>query len=301
MQIVWRERLVWGGAVLAAALAVAGVYGVHRLAESRRRAVKVEARRTFLARFGIASDGTQDFVALPPTLPHAAGPSRLGEDLFCDRRLAQSQRRRCAACHCLNEGGVDGQLHGGVLTRTVMNAVFSPVFLHDGSLTNLGDVVVRMIERREFAGGGTLDKVVSRLGADEKLLARFRANYETGLVGSNVVDALVQNFRTVLTRPQTPFDRYWNGRSDALDATQKRGMELFRTRGCLNCHDGPALGGLRVSEGRKVPTLRGLGYRKVFLTDGSLTELGAVLARMPGGSPEDEGARAALVAFLKSL
>lgn len=291
---------IGAGSVVAAVLALAGVLWIQRAQEARRQAEKVEARRTFLARFGIDADGTQDFIALPPALPHAAGPSRLGEDLFCDRRLAQSPRRTCSACHCLNEGGVDGQVHGGVLTRTVQNAVFSPLYLHDGSLTNLGDVVVRMIERREFAGGGSLKKVVSRLGADEKMLARFRANYATGLVESNVVDAIVQNFRTLLT-PRTPFDRYWGGKTEVLDKTQKKGMELFRTKGCLSCHDGPALGGLRMSEGRKVPMLRGLGFRKVFLTDGSLTELGGVLARMPGSPMEDEAARAALIAFLKSL
>lgn len=300
MQENQKKVLVVGISVVVAVLAVVGVFVAHRMAENRRVAAKIEARRTFLARFGIDSDGTQDFIALPAILPHARGPARLGGDLFCDRRLAQSQRRTCAACHHLNEGGVDGQLHGGVLTRTVMNAVFSPVFLHDGSLTNLRDVVARMIERREFAGGGSLDKVVSKLGADEKLLARFRANYATGLVGSNVVDALVQNFRTQLS-PRSPFDRYWGGKQEALDATQKKGMDLFKRRGCLKCHDGPALGGLRVSEGRKVPTLRGLGARSVFFTDGSLSDLGAVLSRMPGGNTEEEGGRAALVAFLKSL
>jgi len=287
------------GAVVLAGLVVLGVFSMRSWTEHQRAVETVAARKAFLARFGIDSDGRQEFIALPPMLPHAMGPAKLGEDLFCDRRLAQSQRRTCAACHQLNEGGVDGELHGGVLTRTVMNASFSAVFLHDGSLTNLSDVVVQMIVRKDRAGGGDLEKVVRRLGADEKMLERFRACYETGLTATNLVDALVQYNRTQLS-PRSPFDRYWGGRSDALDALQKEGMEVFRRRNCLACHDGPSLGGLRVSEGRKVPSLRGLGARRVYLTDGSRTDLGAVLTLMPQGSLE-ETERAALVSFLKSL
>lgn len=287
------------GAVVLCGLVVLGVFSMRTWTERRQAEETVAARKAFLARFGIDSDGRQEFIALPPMLPHAMGPAKLGEDLFCDRRLAQSPRRTCAACHRLNEGGVDGELHGGVLTRTVMNASFSPIFLHDASLTNLSDVVVQMMTRRDRAGGGELEKIVRRLGADEKMLERFKACYETGLTATNLVDALVQYNRTQLS-PRSPFDRYWDGKSDALDAVQKEGMEVFRRRSCLACHDGPSLGGLRVSEGRKVPSLRGLGARRVYLADGSRTDLGAVLTLMPQGNLE-ETERAALVSFLKSL
>ncbi|MGN0846624.1 MAG: cytochrome-c peroxidase [Kiritimatiellia bacterium] len=292
-------RCVVAGAIALAVLAVAGVFAAHVWGARRRAAEQVEARKAFLARFGIDSDGRGDFVALPPSLPHAVGPAKLGEDLFYDRRLAQSQRRTCAACHQLNEGGVDGELHGGVLTRTVMNASFSPIFLKDGSLTNLADVVAQMIARSDRAGGGDLEKVVRKLGADGKMLARFRACYEDGLTSANLLDALVQYNRTLLS-PRSPFDRYWGGATNALDASQKMGMDIFKRRNCLSCHDGPALGGLRVSNGRKVPVLRGIGARRVYLSDGSRNDLGAVLTVMPGGDVE-AAERAALVSFLKSL
>lgn len=294
-----RRILPWAGGVLLVAVAAVAVFGLRAWNDLRREEAVVAARRTFLARFGIDSDGRREFIALPPFLPHALGPAKLGEDLFCDRRLAQSPRRTCAACHHLNEGGVDGEVHGGVLTRTVMNAPFSPVFLHDGSLTNLSDVVVQMMTRRDRAGGGDLERIVRRLGADEKTLARFKTCYEAGLTTTNLIDALVQYNRTLLT-PRSPFDRYLDGKAEALDPSQKRGMEIFRRRNCLTCHDGPALGGLRISDGRKVPVLRGVGSRCVYLTDGSRTDLGAVLTLMPQGNLEGPE-RAALVSFLKSL
>ena len=76
-------------------------------------------------------------------------------------------------------------------------------------------------------------------------------------------------------------------------------MELFKSRRCLKCHDGPGLGGTKVHEGRKVSALRGLGMRKVYLS-GKYSDLGAVLMNMPAGELE-EAERAALVAFLRSL
>ena len=49
-----------------------------------------------------------------------------------------------------------------------------------------------------------------------------------------------------------------------------------------------------------MPSLRGLGSRHVYLTDGSRTDLGAVLTLMPRGDLE-EAERAALGSFLTSL
>ena len=77
----------WAGAVFVAGLVVAGMLGLRAWREHQLTEEKVAARKAFLARFGIDSDGRQEFIALPPLLPHAMGPAKLGEDLFCDRRL----------------------------------------------------------------------------------------------------------------------------------------------------------------------------------------------------------------------
>ncbi len=293
-------KWMWTAAATLAVLVAAGLlWGLRAWQTQRAETAKAETRRAFLARFGIDSDGRSDFIALPAQLPHAFGPAKLGATLFCDRRLAQSAYRTCAACHRLNEGGVDGKTHGDLLTRTVLGASFASVFLHDGSCTNLADAIAQMITRRDRAGGGDLEAVVRRLGADEKLCARFKASYEDGLTTTNLLDALVQHNRTLMPLP-TAFDRYWDNQTNAFTAAQVEGQALFRRLDCLSCHDGPMLGGLRAASGRKVPVLRGLGSRGVFLANGSLADLGAVLTRMPVGDLDDAG-RAALLAFLKTL
>ena len=85
-----KRRMGWIlGAGAFVALAAAGVWGVRAWTTQRQVERTVAARKAFLARFGIDSDGRQAFIALPAQLPHALGPAQLGADLFCDRRLGQ--------------------------------------------------------------------------------------------------------------------------------------------------------------------------------------------------------------------
>lgn len=293
------NRWVAAVALASAVMAVVGTCVVRAWCERRREAAVVAERVAFLERFGIVSDGREPFVALPPCLPHGSQQADLGRAMFCERKLARTSRRTCAVCHSLNMGGSDGRVHGKYLTRPAMNAVFAPFYLHDGSVTNMEDLIRRMIEDPEFSGVESLDRAVLKLAADPQMLERFRAVYPDGLTATNVVDSIVQYSRTLMTG-NMPFDAYCGGRTNALGAAQIRGMTLFRQRNCMSCHDGPVLGTLKISNGRKVPALRGISRRRAFLSDGSLNDLGAVLSRMEGGDLEDEE-RAALVSFLKAL
>ena len=280
---------------LVAALAIWGVIAVHNRSVQR---AKVSARRAELKRLGLPGDGTSDFVPLPAILLHNAAAARIGSDLFTDRRLARASRRTCASCHWLNMGGSDGKMHAGRLTRPFVNAALATRFLGDGSLTNIADAVALMIENGDFAGGGTLGDVAARLAADASLAKRFEMAYSSPPSATNVVDAIAQYARTVLSAGR-PFDRHQGGDGNAIAPLERKGMELFREHGCLKCHEGPALGGLKVHNGRKVSALRGLGLRNVYLS-GKCSDLGAALANMPAGEL-DEDERAALIAFLKSL
>ena len=276
------------------AILVGLCWGVAR----HRTAQRIAERKDFFARFGIDSDGAREFVALPKALTSNALSARLGEALFVDKRLARSPYRVCGACHRLNEGGIDARALDGHLPRTVYNAIFADVFLHDGSVTGFPALVRHMIESPDHCAGGPLSNVVARLTADEKLRARFQTAYPDGLTEDNVLDAFGQYQRTLFSSG-LPFDRWCDGRTNALDAVQTRGFDIFRKRKCTDCHYGPALGTLKVTDGKKVPGLRGLSQRRAYLPDARV-DLGAVLTLMPGGDFEAEDRRA-LTAFLKTL
>jgi len=268
--------------------------GVERLQTARQ----VAERKDFFARFGIDSDGTREFVALPKALACNALSARLGAALFIDKRLARSPYRVCGACHRLNEGGIDARALDGRLPRTVYNAIFADVFLHDGSVTGFPSLVRHMIESTDCCAGGSLSNVVTRLAADEKLRKRFEMAYPDGLTEDNVLDAITQYQRTLFSSG-LPFDHWCDGRTNALNEVQAKGFEIFRERKCTDCHYGPALGTLKVADGKKVPGLRGLSLRRAYLPDARV-DLGAVLTLMPGGDLEAEDRRA-LTAFLKTL
>jgi len=243
------------------------------------------------------ADGGKAFMALPPSLPHGRPAAALGSDLFVERRLARTSRLVCAACHLLNEGGTDGQLHKGVLTQPVVNAVFSRVFLHDGSVTNLDRVVRLMFESPDYSGCVSLAKRVERLRADAGLVRRFAAVYPDGLTPSNVVDAVIQfaHTRPMITSG-TVFDHYCGGRTNALTSTQIAALGHFQAN-CLSCHDGATFGARQIVKGRKVPALRGISRRHRYFADGSCTNLVDAVSRMAKPSL-DASARAALVSLL---
>ena len=276
------------------ALIVAIWWGVAR----HRTARQIAERQDFFARFGIDSDGTREFVPLPRAITHNALSARLGEALFIDKRLARSPYRVCGACPRLNEGGIDARALGGKLPRTVYNAIFADVFLHDGSVTGFPALVRHMIESPDFCAGGPLSNAVARLAADDKLRKRFEMAYPGGLTEDNVLDAFSQHQRTLFSAG-LPFDLWCAGRTNALNAIQKQGFAIFRRQKCDSCHYGPALGTLKVAGGKKVPGLRGLSQRRAYLPD-ARTDLGAVLTLMPNGDVEAEDRRA-LTAFLKTL
>ena len=250
--IAWRVRTRWLAEEAARLQAEA---------EARAAAEREELYR----QFGIDAPGTRRFVPLPSILSHNHGRAEIGRKLFNDRRLTSSQRSQglvCGACHHLGAGGTDSRIHHGVLTRPVYNAAFATVYLHDGSVSNLHAAVAKMIEHPHFSGGGPLAGVVSRLAGDPSVAGRFNVVYgKDGLAGTNVVDAVVEYMKTLVT-VDTAYDSWCAGHVDAFTPEQQRGSEVFLDAKCMDCHDGPVLGGRKVSRGRKVSALRGLGLRK---------------------------------------
>ena len=110
----------------------------------------------------------------------------------------------------------------------------------------------------------------------------------------------MEYLKTLLT-DGTPYDFWCAGHAERFSPEQRRGSEVFLAAKCMDCHDGPVLGARKVSRGRKVSALRGLGLRKAYLTEGKVKDLDAVVPLMPRGDalpPED---RKALVEFLKAL
>lgn len=93
---------------------------------------------------------------------------------------------------------------------------------------------------------------MQRLLAVQEYVAKFNAAFPgtpTGSLGfQHAANALAAFQAAMLTRTQTPFDRYLARDNGALSVDQKRGGILFFGKArCVQCHAGPLLGGQQFS------------------------------------------------------
>ncbi len=266
----------------------------------------------------------------------------LGEKLFNDPRLAHNNALACASCHQLEQGGGDG------LPRSITNnlepdvtnapSIFNRAFnfrqTWRGAFRTLEEQAESSILNPRHAAT-TWDELLAKLAADADYAATF-----TGLYGAvrkeHVLDALATYERSLIT-PNAPFDRYLRGDALAISPEQKHGYALFKSYGCISCHQGINVGGNLFQKfglfadyfklrggpitsadlGRfnvtnderdryvfRVPSLRNVAVTGPYFHDGSVEHLDyavEVMARVQlGRKPPPDDVRA-IVAFLASL
>jgi cytochrome c peroxidase len=88
----------------------------------------------------------------------------------------------------------------------------------------------------------TWDELLAKLRADAAYRKAFLATYGDRPEAAHVVDALATYERSLLT-PDARFDRYLRGEPGVLEAEELQGYELFKTYGCIACHQGVNVGG----------------------------------------------------------
>ncbi|MEE3100519.1 MAG: cytochrome c peroxidase, partial [Pseudomonadota bacterium] len=156
----------------------------------------------------------------------------------------------------------------------------------------------------------------ARLAADPAMADRFRAVEGRGPDADALVDALAAFEATLLT-PGARFDRWLLGEADALSPLERRGYALFRSVGCISCHQGVGVGGnLFQRHGVfaplasphpavvRVPSLRNVAATAPYFHDGGAATLPEAVRRMArsqlGAALRDEDV-AAIVAWLGTL
>jgi len=302
---------------------------------------KPSAESLSSTRFSVSSDD-EVFAPLPDpvSIPFDARRVALGRLLFHDTRFSADNRVSCASCHDLGTGGVDLRAHsvvvsgriGVINSPTVYNSGFNFAQFWDGRAATLEEQISGPITSpHEF--GSDWPTVLSKLNADASLRAAFQQAYADGLNARTVSHAIAEFERSLITPSR--FDRFLRGDTRALTPVEKRGYELFRSYGCMNCHQGMNIGGNlyqrlgvmrnyfagRVStpadQGRynitrhagdmhvfKVPSLRNVALTPPYFHDASiptLDEAVMVMARYQLGVELPQNDREALVAFLYSL
>ena len=262
----------------------------------------------------------------------------LGKQLFFDPRLSRSGFISCNSCHNLSMGGSDnlpssighGWHQGPINSPTVLNSRFSIAQFWDGRAADLQEQAGGPIANPgEMAFSHEL--AVNVIASIPGYVERIEVVYGDSDVTLERLTDSIAEFEKTLVTPDSPFDRWLKGDEDAVDDEVLKGYALFKTTGCLGCHNGPALGGTMFqkvgllkpyettnpAQGRvavtgvetdrmvfKVPTLRNVELTYPYFHDGSvqtLEEAVDLMGEIQMGRSYSEEEIDQLVAFLKSL
>jgi cytochrome c peroxidase len=266
----------------------------------------------------------------------------LGRSLFHDPRLSHDNTTSCASCHSLDLGGVDRQrvsvgingAMGTVNAPTVINSGFNLAQFWDGRAATLEEQAAGPVHN-PIEMGSNWGEVLEKLRTDELYPARFEALYADGMTAQNIQRSIAQFERSLVTL-DAPFDRYLRGDEQAISEKAKRGYRLFKSYGCVACHQGKNVGGNMYARmgamgnyfihkneldsadmGRynvtgdeddrhvfKVPSLRLVTHTAPYFHDGSATTLEeavSTMARYQLGRRIDTKDTALIITFLKTL
>ena len=262
----------------------------------------------------------------------------LGKKLYFDPRLSKSGFISCNSCHNLSLGGSDNLTtsighnwhQGPINAPTVLNSSMNLAQFWDGRAKDLAEQAGGPIANPgEMAFSHVL--AVEVIASIPPYVDEFTKVFGTPSVTIEQVTRAIAAFEETLVTPNAPFDRWLKGDDHALSAEELAGYRLFKSSGCVACHNGPAAGGrsfqkmgiiepYRTSnpaEGRvavtgrdadrfnfKVPTLRNVALTYPYFHDGaaaSLADAVDVMGRIQLGRRFSDDENATIVAFLNTL
>jgi cytochrome c peroxidase len=236
---------------------------------------------------------------VPP--PPAADPLKvaLGRTLFEDPRLSHDGTRSCASCHDMRTNGADAAQRDmgadgtrlALNTNTVFNATLSFRIGWAGQFKTLEDQAANSLVDPTFMAT-TIEEVLGKLKSDPVVTREFTAAYHQAPDKANLLDAIATYERSLVT-PASPFDRWLEGDQDALSPQEQHGYALFKSLGCISCHQGVNVGGNLFErhgifhplaspepEILRVPSLRNIATSPPYFHDGSAPTLGDAVRRM---------------------
>ena len=162
----------------------------------------------------------------------------------------------------------------------------------------------------------SVGEVLNKLREDPRTAGAFRQAYGRDPDREGFLDAIASYERSLLT-PGSRFDRWLEGDRGALTAEELSGYQLFKSLGCISCHQGVNVGGNLFQrhgifhplgspkpELLRVPSLRNVATTSPYFHDGSAKTLPEAVKSM-GFAQLDrvltEEQITAIVAFLKTL
>ncbi len=297
----------------------------------------------------LIKQASQIFGVLPDKAENANNPLnddkvKLGKMLYYEPRLSKSGWISCNSCHNLATYGVDNLPTsighkwniGDRNAPTSFNAALHIAQFWDGRAADVEEQAKGPVlnpgemasPHEQFA----VDRIAS-IKEYAELFTKVFPGETNALTYNNIAKAIGAFERTLLTPSR--FDEYMQGKADALNEQEKKGMQTFINSGCITCHMGSTVGGnmyqkfgvkkdywtltksKKKDEGRsaitkkaedkyffKVPSLRNIERTYPYFHDGSiwtLEEAVSIMGELQLDKKFTTEEVADIVAFLKSL
>ena len=172
----------------------------------------------------------------------------LGRDLFFDPLLSANGTVSCATCHNPDLAWSDGlpksrgigNQEAARNSPTIVNTAYQGVHFWDGNAVGLEPQVHGPLQNPVEMGRQTITQVANRVNNVPEYRARFQAIYGVGCTVDTLTKAIA-SFERSLVAWNTPYDQYLAGDVDALTDEEAAGLQVFRSKGCVNCHIEPLL------------------------------------------------------------
>jgi cytochrome c peroxidase len=238
----------------------------------------------------------------------------LGRMLFFEPRLSGSGAISCNSCHPLDRygstntsfsTGINGQL-GRRNAPTVYNTAGHVRQFWDGRSATLIEQASEPLKSRLEMGTTPerLERTLKGIAGYQPLFSKAFPGNPQPITIYNVAIAIAEFEKGLITPSR--WDRYLDGDTQALSASEKEGARLFSNLGCIVCHTGAAVGGTMFEKlgvhapwpnqndrGRgeithnpaddmvfKVPSLRNVARTAPYFHDGSVQSLDTAVRMM---------------------
>ncbi len=215
--------------------------------------------------------------------------ARLGKELFFDASLSPSGTLSCEKCHNIywdlsgtSKKNVKISADEEISPPTALNSALNFIFFKNGEVKDIAEQVKQSLTgKNQLASEPKF--LVQKVNQNSVYRKKFEELYKNGVSFDNIVDALV-NFEKALITPNAKFDKFISGDESVFDDEEKRGFELFKKIGCINCHSGANMGANLYYELRfhadgnktdryKVPSLRNIEKTAPYFYGGEVMDL----------------------------
>ncbi|MGB5834915.1 MAG: cytochrome c peroxidase [Thiohalocapsa sp.] len=232
-------------------LSIAGDYkGGYVSADYRTRSKSVTRRLGEPADLvGLAQSPQLGLPPVPVPSDNPLTPERvaLGRKLFFDRRLSLNDTCSCAMCHIPAQGFTSNEMatavgfEGRSVRRnspSLYNVAYLRRLFHDGREDTLEQQIWGPLLASNEMANPSVGSVLKKLRQMSDYAGRFEAVFDGRGPEMETLGQALAAYQRTLVSADSPFHRWhFGGDEDALDASAKRGFELFTGKaGCVSCH-----------------------------------------------------------------